>query len=295
MRRICFHHAACPDGFGAAWAVRRAWDGEGEFVPRGHDDALHAPALAGALVVFVDIAPDLASLRALGECAGQLVVLDHHVSSASRFAAEPELARALAARGHLVRFDLAHSGAVLAWEHFHPGAPVPELLRYVEDQDLWSWKLPRSEEVNAAIGSYPREFAVWDALATRRAEALAAEGEPIVRANRVEVERALAAAHPVWIAGRRVEAVNARQPRSAIGHELASRATFGARCGAVYRLVSDRVDVSLYSVGDYDVARIAEGLGGGGHRNAAGFSVSLAEWLERFVGEPAGARTARGR
>jgi nanoRNase/pAp phosphatase (c-di-AMP/oligoRNAs hydrolase) len=36
-------------------------------------------------------------------------------------------------------------------------------------------------------------------------------------------------------------------------------------------------------VGDFDVARIAESLGGGGHRNAAGFSVPLGEWLERYL------------
>jgi hypothetical protein len=293
MRRVCFYHAACPDGFGAAWAIWRAWGKDGEYVPRGHDDALQARSLAGAQVVFADIAPDNAALRALGEAAGELIVLDHHVSSAARFAAEPELARALAARGHSVRFDLSRSGAVLAWQHFHPGAPVPELLCYVEDQDLWRWKLPRSEEVNAALGSYPRELAIWDELAARSPEDLAAEGEPIVRANRVEVERALHAAHPIWVGGLRVEAVNARQPRSAIGHELASRAAFGAPCGAVYRLLGERVDVSLYSVGDFDVARIAAGLGGGGHPNAAGFSVSLAEWLERFVDATAPARAAR--
>jgi nanoRNase/pAp phosphatase (c-di-AMP/oligoRNAs hydrolase) len=50
------------------------------------------------------------------------------------------------------------------------------------------------------------------------------------------------------------------------------------------------VDVSLYSVGDFDVARIAEGLGGGGHRNAAGFSVGLAEWLERYLSASASRR-----
>jgi nanoRNase/pAp phosphatase (c-di-AMP/oligoRNAs hydrolase) len=32
------------------------------------------------------------------------------------------------------------------------------------------------------------------------------------------------------------------------------------------------------------VARVAEDHGGGGHRNAAGFSVPLVTWLERFVG-----------
>jgi hypothetical protein len=283
MRRVCFYHAACPDGFGAAWAVWRAWGDDAEYVPRGHDDALHARALAGAQVVFADIAPDNAALRALGEAAGQLVLLDHHVSSADRFVAEPALGRALAERGHHVHFDLSHSGAVLAWQHFHAARPVPELLRYVEDQDLWRWKLPRSEAVNAAIGIHPRRFEVWSELAALPADTLADEGEPIVRANQIEVERALQAAHPIWIGGLRVDAVNARQPRSAIGHALALRAAHGTPCGAVYRLVGDRVDVSLYSVGEFDVARIAAGLGGGGHRNAAGFSVSLAEWLESFV------------
>jgi nanoRNase/pAp phosphatase (c-di-AMP/oligoRNAs hydrolase) len=51
----------------------------------------------------------------------------------------------------------------------------------------------------------------------------------------------------------------------------------------VYRVSAQRVDVSIYSVGDFDVAHIAAGFGGGGHRNAAGFSVTLREWLEKFL------------
>jgi len=77
--------------------------------------------------------------------------------------------------------------------------------------------------------------------------------------------------------------VNARTQRAEIGHELAARARFGAPCGAVYRIEGRRVDVSLYSIGEFDVAALASSLGGGGHRNAAGFSVDLADWLARFV------------
>ena len=40
------------------------------------------------------------------------------------------------------------------------------------------------------------------------------------------------------------------------------------------------------------MAQVAQRYGGGGHRNAAGFSVSLAAWLRDFVpaagGEPGG-------
>jgi nanoRNase/pAp phosphatase (c-di-AMP/oligoRNAs hydrolase) len=77
--------------------------------------------------------------------------------------------------------------------------------------------------------------------------------------------------------------VNARHHRSAIGHELAKRAAFGPAWGLVYRVAGDRVDVSIYSVGDLDVSRVAARFGGGGHRNAAGFHLSLETWLHRFV------------
>jgi oligoribonuclease NrnB/cAMP/cGMP phosphodiesterase (DHH superfamily) len=283
VRRICFYHAGCPDGFGAAWAVWKAWGDVGEYRARGHDDAVRAQEMAGDLVVFADNAPGNGALRQLGEHAGQVVVLDHHVSALERFESEPGLATALSARGHLVRFDLDRSGAVLAWEHFHPDRALPALLAYVQDQDLWRWALPDSEAVNAAIYSYPRRFDAWSELAEMPLERLVAEGRSIARAQRIEVERSLQSAHPITIGGLRLEAVNALFHRALIGHELALRATHGAPAGAVYRLTGRRVDCSLYSIGDFDVAKIAARYGGGGHRNAAGFHVPLQDWLDRFI------------
>ena len=283
MRRVCFYHAGCPDGFGAAWAVRRAWGPDAEYRARGHDDALQADAWNGCELVFVDIAPANAALWSLATRATRVVVLDHHVSARDRFQSDPDLAYELDRRGHRVHFDLAHSGAVLAWQHFHPGAPLPRLLAYVEDQDLWRWQLADSEAVNAAIGSHPRRFETWDRLADEPIERLVAEGRPIVRAHRSEVERALQSAHSVAVGELRLDGVNALFQRSSIGHELAKRAAFGAPCGLVYRVIERRVECSLYSLGDFDVSAIAAELGGGGHRNAAGFTVPLEEWSKRFL------------
>ena len=283
VSRVCIYHAGCPDGFGAAWAVWRTWGDEARYVPRGHDDPLRERQYRGATVVFVDIAPPVHSLRGLGEEARELIVLDHHVSSLKRISADPELLPGLRSAGHKIHFDLEHSGAVLAWQHFHPDAEVPELLRYVEDQDLWRWKLPATRDVNAAVTATPRTFAAWEELAATPLEDLAAEGAPISRANHMDVERAVSHAHPISLGPHRVEAVNARVQRSQIGHELALRAAYGAPCGAVYRLTGRRVDVSIYSVGDFDVAELAATWGGGGHRNAGGFSVTLAEWLADFA------------
>lgn len=283
MHRICYYHAGCPDGFGAAWAVRRAWGDAARYQPRGHSDRLDAASHSGDEVLFVDIAPDNAQLRQLARFASRIVILDHHVTALERYRSEPSLAELLERVGHRIHFDLAHSGAVLAWQHCHPDRPTPAFLDYVEDQDLWNWKLPESEAVNAALGSYPRDFESWDRLAGLPIEQLAAEGRPILRSNQQEVERALQGAHTVRLGGERIEAVNARYQRAPIGHALATRALHGRAWGLVYRLRGDKVEASIYSLADFDVAAVAARYGGGGHRNAAGFTVDLDHWLRNFL------------
>lgn len=282
MKKVCFYHAGCPDGFGAVWSVRKAWGEDARYYARSHDDLLPFDELEGALVVFVDIAVDNRQLRELSRVAGHIILLDHHISAKLRYQSDLETVNEIEAAGHEIYFDLDHSGAMLAWNFFHPEDPAPPLLEYVEDQDLWNWKLVGSEEVNAAIASYPREFEAWDELAQRSPEDLMRDGEPIVRSNKMEVLRAIQNAHAISIGNDRVEAVNATVNRSAIGHELAKRMAFGRAWGCVYRISGSRVHATLYSIADLDVSEIAGGLGGGGHRNAAGFTVSLASWLSDF-------------
>jgi len=283
VKRNLIYHAGCPDGFGAAWSAWRSWGDAARYIPRGHDDAFPPGRFAGETVGFAALSLPTAPHSELATVAARIVILDHHLSARDQFTADPSLENLLSDEGHVAHFDLAHSGAILAWNHFHPGEPAPSLLRYVEDQDLWSWKLPRSEQVNAAIGSYERDFAVWSGLAARGVDELAAEGEPIVRANEVEIKRVLRFAHGVRIGNERIEAVNALYQRASIGHELAKRRRFGKPWGLVYRVAGERVDCSIYSTGDLDVSAVAARHGGGGHRNASGFNVSLARWLADFA------------
>ena len=283
MKKLCFYHAGCPDGFGAVWAVKGAWGESGHFIARGHDDRVRMGECENALVAFVDIAPAKDELQELAIVADQVVVLDHHVTARDRLADDISLVNELEAEGHLLHFDLGHSGAMLAWQHFRPDEEVPELIRYVEDQDLWNWALPDSDAVNAAIASYPREFEVWDRLSSESIETLAEQGKPILRANRIEVARRLEHARPVALGTKRIEAVNASTNRSQIGHELAKRAQYGEAWGLVYRVEGAEVYGTLYSIGDLDVSKVALGYGGGGHKNASGFHVTLERWLEEFV------------
>ena len=284
MRRICVYHAACPDGFGAAWATWKAWEGDGEFIARGHYDRLSPQRVADSLLLFVDIAPGVDELRGLAEQADRVVVLDHHVTNQKKFSTESELVASLEDEGHEIHFDMSRSGAVLTWRYLFPETCEPDLLRYIEDQDIWAWELPDSAEVNAAIASYPQDFETWSALADRDSADLAREGVPIVRTDKVEVERAIRNPAPISLGGRRVESINARTHRSAIGHALAEREVFGQPWGCVYRIEGSKVQATLYSIGDFDVSEIAGEYGGGGHKNAAGFSVPLETWLKDMLG-----------
>ena len=105
----------------------------------------------------------------------------------------------------------------------------------------------------------------------------------ILRANRIEVARRLEHRRPVVLGTERVEAVNASINRSQIGHEIAKRAAFGKEWGLVYRVEGSEVFATLYSIGDVDVSKVAVSNGGGGHKNAAGFHVSLERWIADFV------------
>lgn len=283
MNKICLYHSGCPDGFGAVWSVRRAWGEDARYVARGHEDRVVMADCEDALVAFVDIAPTRDELTDLADHAERVIVLDHHVTARDRLASDLGFVNEIEALGHELNFDLSHSGAVLAWQYFHPDEAVPDLLRYVEDQDLWNWVLPDSDAVNAAIASYPREFEVWDRLAADPIESLIEQGKPILRANRIEIERRVDHAHPLALGTERIEAVNASINRSQIGHELAKRARFGKEWGLVYRVEGAEVFATLYSIGDLDISKIAVGYGGGGHANASGFRVPLARWLEDFV------------
>jgi phosphoesterase RecJ-like protein len=58
----------------------------------------------------------------------------------------------------------------------------------------------------------------------------------------------------------------------------------GISVALLFRELPERqVKVSLRSKGELDVHGLAAEFGGGGHRNASGFSVSLAEWTANFL------------
>lgn len=159
-RPLVIFHNPCLDGFTAAWAVWLQFP-NAEFFPGVYGQA--PPDCTGRNVYLVDFSYKRPVMEQIMAQANSVLVLDHHKT------AEADLANLWKTpqgdqEKTAVLFDMEKSGARLAWEWFHPNTEVPRLVRYVEDRDLWRFKLPYCRELNAAVFSYAYDFQVWNDL-----------------------------------------------------------------------------------------------------------------------------------
>lgn len=290
MKPIVLYHAGCADGFTAAWAAWRAFQGEVECVAVQHGSP--PPDVTGRDVLVLDFSYARETLLAMKDAATSLRVLDHHASAE----------RALAGLDFCV-FDMQRSGAGIAWDVLAAprlGARRPKLVDYVEDRDLWRFKMPLAKEISAALGTYAFDFEGWSALAETLEQgsgrqAIASVGEGILRYqaiyHRAMLERVRTITHPNGLA---VALVNAPGfGASDLLHAVLEAKDRGWSAPFVIGwsvLADGRTSVSLRGDGTYDLGKLAGLYDGGGHRNAAGFTVGpaarmdeVASWLAGYA------------
>jgi oligoribonuclease NrnB/cAMP/cGMP phosphodiesterase (DHH superfamily) len=149
MKTYVLYHGNCPDGFGAALAAWMKFGQDAEYIPVSYGKPM--PAMDSFSRVYIlDFSYKRQELIELKERMFAVRVLDHHHT------AEQEL------KGlEFAQFDMTRSGAVMAWRHFHPDIHTPLFFSYLEDRDLWRFKLEKSREVSCALRSYPYVFQVW--------------------------------------------------------------------------------------------------------------------------------------
>lgn len=272
---VVIYHGQCKDGFGAAYAAWKKFHDTASYIPRKTQTEI-PEGLTGKEIYILDYSYPKETLEALISANRSVMVIDHHETAREAVTSLP---------GNV--FDLSHSGAVLAWNHFHPGTQTPRLLLYVEDQDLWKNQLPKTRAFGAALGEAPFTFEAWDHLAeTLEDEAslagFIATGETIARFEEGLIERLLAFKEKVSFEGQSMYAINcSRLYRSILGHKLATQneREGGIGMAIVYYHYEGAFHCSLRSNGEVDVRAIAEKFGGGGHKNAASFEVRDAAHL----------------
>lgn len=254
---VLYHDDA--DGFGAAYACYYAGGlTDATYIAVNYGQPVPALPEKTTHMIIVDfsyprvVCDELASKY-------NLLVIDHHKT------AQAELDEA-----EYAIFDMSKSGCALAWEYLTKDA-IPKILRYVQDRDLWLWDLDKSKEINAYISTLDFDFQEWKNFNISTA---INSGRAILKFQEQQMQQALKRVKIAAIGNYEVPVVNATDNISELGNLLckqyADKPFSASYC--------DRGDVraySLRSIGDFDVSVVAKKYGGGGHKNAAGFSVPL--------------------
>lgn len=262
---LVLFHGDCMDGFGSAWAAHELFGDGAEYVPAVYGRG-ELPDVAGRDVLILDYSYPRAVLLNMTARARSLVLLDHHKT------AEADLQGL-----DFALFDMNRSGAGIAWDTIHSPDSRPNLIQYVEDRDLWKFQLPNSKAINAWIGCVEQTFDEWDHLAgllDGYGYSVAERGAAILRKIDCYVRDMVKQARVCTFAGHPgVPVVNAPYINtSELVGELAKSAPFAV---GWFQDGDGKYRYSLRSCGEFDVSALAKTFGGGGHRQAAGFTSDL--------------------
>ena len=203
-------------------------------------------------------------------------------------------------------FNLEESGATLAWKYFRSEWVTPAFLLYVRDRDLWKHILPMTAEINEASANMRFElgkvseitgiparnliFSAFDHLATltqeQLIEVMADRGFELLKPKREAIDRAVARMEYGFLPHTdRGQMSNCWIPIVRVLPDGSENRLMSDICAKLYKNIPEAPFVacvtsdggwSLRSDKDgtnFDVSKVAQLYGGGGHWNAAGFKI----------------------
>ncbi len=264
MQPLIIYHGHCDDGFGAAYAAWKHFGDAAEYYPAFH--GTEPPSAQDRTVYILDFSYKRPALERLAAEAKQVIILDHHQT------AQQNLMPLLDTGVISGKFDMSHSGAMMAWQYFHPTQAAPPLIQHIQDIDLWQFALEGSKEISLCLRSHVPSFELWDQLMFQT-ERMREEGRIISRFYQLKVQELKEHATRADIAGYNVPVCNAPHMFSS---DLGNVLSVGEPFAVVYHDTTEARNFSLRSQreGGIDVAKIAEQFGGGGHKHAAGFRLA---------------------
>lgn len=199
-----------------------------------------------------------------------VTTIDHHMGAKEEF-------ETLAAenQNYTFIFDNDKSGASLSWSYFFGGAPLPRAISLIEDSDLWRHQYgEETKHANNYLSMFRNDPSRMLSLISGDLEAILEKGSVItLYADKAIEEQILIPEMTLRIGEYEVPAYNITVYQSASGNILSGRL---GKAVALFTLEGDRVKISFRSKDGHEPSslQLATLLGGGGHINAAGATIS---------------------
>lgn len=304
ISNLVIHHANCPDGFGAAYMIRRllnhiadTYDYEVDVTLRAMNHGDEPPVLDYVakfdhvwLLDFANVPVEW--LNDVVDTVEAVAILDHHQTAlhliqdgnlSPKYLTEMEWDDGLISEPFLFCLDQSLSGVGLAamYCYAHGMNPYEFLPCWPElqDYDLWKFERRHTRPVFAAVTSYQYRTKDWDWIATMSVDELAAEGAAIERYRQQIIDMCARNTYELFLDGVQGAILCSSAPYvvgSDLAHALAERSDTKIGAYAIYH--GNEVQIGLRSLDNGpDVAEIAEHYGGGGHKHASG--LRMPSWL----------------
>jgi len=311
MKTLVVYHKNCMDGLGAVAsysmleklgvdmvfkAIQHGEPAKEEFMKNLTEDEKKCVNL-----VFLDFSLDKAQILEVCDWFENIMIIDHHKTS------EADLQGLEDIKNLDLIFDMSKSGAMLTWEHVQMELEnididdvIPiEIIQYIQDRDLWEWKLSQSKEFSEgfkmAIDRQKRKLYKMGLYTKNENLEISAfltvcqytELKEIIKIGEILIEKTdsmvrskikLDKLKSVWFGdlntGVEVLMLNATENISEIGNDICLK--YQKPACMYFILKTGEVVFSLRSADNLqDVSTIAKVYGGGGHRNACSFKGDL--------------------
>ncbi|KAI4347341.1 hypothetical protein L6164_008159 [Bauhinia variegata] len=326
MKRKCsaiLYHYPCPDGAFAALAAHlyfKATSLPALFFPntvyrplRTEDLPLHEIGD----VYLIDFVGHSGFVQEISSKVSRVVILDHHKTALENLGTETSVGENV-----FKVIDMEKSGATIAFDYFKDKLMNPDtiygragvninyglvlnefervrpLFQYIEDGDIWRWKLQSSKAFSSGLKDLNIEFdaqlnpSLFEQLLSLDLDSVINQGMVSLSHKQKLIDDCLSRSYEIALgegAHGHCLAVDAdhalSELRSELGNQLAKKSQnlklrgIGAVVYKVPELVNDEMlKVSLRSLDNEDTTRISKGFGGGGHRNASSFMLSSEEF-----------------
>jgi uncharacterized protein len=296
-------HDPCQDGFTAAWVAWLKYGHKANFF--GHTYAMgdltdsDIDLIEGTDVLIADYSFSINTLRRIAKRALHVTVLDHHRSFAQHLMAEgllpkgnpDDLVGESTEQNIYIVFDNHKSGAKLAFERLRISeldnatywTGVGKLVDFVSDRDLWTFALPGTKSFHERSRLEEENFQAWSTVAlklTTDPTAFCNEGDLLLKARDQEIVRQLADVVRGRVGGHVVPIINSQYAVSETCNELAKKHSDAPFAAAYTDRVVGGVLKRVWSLrstkeSGFDVSALAKQFGGGGHKNAAGFTLPI--------------------
>ncbi|KAJ0230057.1 DHHA1 domain protein [Hirschfeldia incana] len=307
------YHYPCHDGVFAAFAAHLYFSAN-SIHPLFFPNTVYSPLTISQLplqdishLYLLDFTGPPGFVQQVSPKVDNVVILDHHKTAIESLGdVSSNVTKVL---------DITRSGATIAFDYFTQKLMeesrgncremsdfkrMRRVFEYIEDADIWKWKLPESKAFNSGIIDLGIEYdfnqnkSLFQQLLTLDHDSVINRGRESLSKKRQLIQQALEQSYEIVLGGAddeefgRCLAVNGdeiAELRSELGNQLAEKSK-GMRLrgvGAVVYKVPElgdetKVKISLRSVEEEDTTVVSQRFGGGGHKNASSFLLRATEF-----------------